>query len=202
MKHLLIVANPRHRSFTHKVARAYADELESLGHEVAFRDLYQMKFDPVLGADELLGAAPPVVPPAIRREQRHLAAAGALAFFYPLWWAFMPAIVKGYIDRVFSVGFAYDFEGGAMLPRLTGKKALIFTSSGADMAYLRDSGQWPAMQALERDHILGPCGIELLDHVHFPAIHPELSAHTLAAHLERTRQTAGTHWSAVPVPAG
>lgn len=202
MRHLLIVANPRRQSFTHKVARAYADELESLGHEVAFRDLYKLNFDPVLGPDELLGPTPPAVPPDIRREQRHVEAAGAIAFFYPLWWAFMPAIVKGYIDRVFSVGFAYAFEGDAMVPRLSGKKALIFTSSGADMAYLQDSGQWRAMCALERDHILAPCGIELLDHVHFPAIQPGLPMSVLDTHRARVRQTAERCWGTAPVPVG
>lgn len=194
MKHLIIVCHPKRRSFTQAVAREYAKALKALGHKTVVRDLYRLRFDPVLGAGELLDAAKPSIPSAVRREQRHLAEADAVAFFYPLWWAFMPAMVKGYIDRVLSAGFAYDVEGDDMIPRLSGKKALIFTSSGADMAYLRQSEQWHAMRLLEKDHILSLCGIKLLEHVHFELIAPGLSKQSVETHLARVRRAVRKHW--------
>ncbi|HYB57803.1 MAG TPA: NAD(P)H-dependent oxidoreductase [Alphaproteobacteria bacterium] len=202
MQHLLIVSHPQRRSFTQSVAQTYRGALEALGHETVVRDLYRLGFDPVLGEGELPGAKKPVLPAAVRREQRHLAAAGALALFFPLWWAFMPAMTKGYIDRVLSLGFAYGFDGDDLIPLLTGKKALVFTSSAADMAYLRRSKQWQAMRVLERDHILALCGIELLEHVHFPSITPDLSRRSVDRHLERVRRAVEDHWGTAPAPRG
>lgn len=198
MKHLVVIAHPRGQSFTHAMARTYATELKTLGHDVAVRDLYRRHFDPVLGEGELLGRARPSVPPAVRREQRYLLEAGAVALFYPLWWALMPAILKGYFDRVLSCGFAYDLKDDDMVPRLTGRKALIFTSSGADMGYLRKSRQWQSMRTIEENHILSPCGIELLDHVHFPSIGGEIPDRVFARHADRVRRAVQENWGATP----
>jgi NAD(P)H dehydrogenase (quinone) len=202
MRHLLIVCHPKRQSFTQTIARAYAKHLDTLGQEVEIRDLYRTGFDPLLGEGELMGAAKPFVPAGVRREQRRLLAAGAIAFFYPIWWAYMPAMLKGYIDRVFAAGVAYDMGAEEMVPRLKGKKALVFTSSGADMAYLRRSKQWNAMRTLERDHIFALCGIDLLDHIHFPSITPDLPARTMEKHLSTVRASVERHWAGAPAPQG
>lgn len=198
MNHLLVVCHPKRQSFTQSVAHTYAKALEALGHEVVVRDLYHVNFDPVLNERELMGIRKPFVPGAVRREQRRISDAGAIAFFYPIWWGFMPAMLKGYIDRVFSAGFAYDIEGDEMLPLLAGKQAVVFTNSGADMAYLRRSKQWRAMRLLEEDHMLSLCGITLLDHMHFPSITPDLPERTREKHLMLVRKTVEKHWDAAP----
>lgn len=202
MRHLLIVCHPKRRSFTQSVARSYAEAAKTLGHDVIIRDLYRLGFDPILRTRELLDAKNPVVPAAVRREQRLLAEAEAIAFFYPLWWAFMPAMMKGYFDRVLSSGFAYDFKGDDMIPRLAGKKATIFTSSGADMAYLRRSKQWDAMRVLEEDHILSLCGIELIEHVHFPSVMPGLPKRTTEKHLAKIGKTVQKYFGATRAARG
>lgn len=202
MQHLLVICHPKRQSFVQTMAHAYAQQLESLGHDVVIRDLYHAHFDPLLGERELIGTKKPFVPSAVRREQRHVIEAGAIAFFYPLWWAYMPAMLKGYIDRVFSAGVAYDLKGEEMIPRLSGKKALIFTSSGADMPYLRRSKQWRAMRILEEDHILSLCGIELLEHVHFGSVTPDLSKRAVEKNLGVVRKAVQTHWGSVPAAQG
>lgn len=202
MQHLLIVCHPKRQSFTQTIARAYAKELEALGQEAVIRDLYRTGFDPLLGEGELMGAAKPFVPAAVRREQRRLLDAGAIAFFYPLWWAYMPAMLKGYIDRVLATGVAYDIRAEEMIPRLTGKKALIFTSSAADMAFLRRSKQWSAMRTLEKEHVFFPCGIELLDHIHFPSVTPDLAKRSMEKHLSAVRACVEKHWGSTPAVQG
>jgi NAD(P)H dehydrogenase (quinone) len=202
MQHLLIVSHPGRESFTHAIARAYKRELEALGHETVLRDLYRTRFDPLLGEGELIGAARSFTPAAVRREQRRLLDAGAVAFFFPLWWAYMPAMMKGYIDRVLAAGVAYDLHDDEMTPRMLGKKALIFTSSGADMTYLRRSRQWRAMRTLEEDHILSFCGIALLEHVHFASIRPGLPKRTVEKHLDTVREIVQKHWGNVPAAQG
>ncbi len=202
MKHLVVICHPRRKSFVQAIAQSYVEGLESLGNEVVVRDLYRLHFDPVLGEAELSNAKKRITPRAVRSEQRHLAEAGCVAFFYPLWWAFMPAMMKGYIDRVLCDGFAYDLKGEAMIPRLSGKKALIFTSSGADMAFLRRSKQWQSMRLIEEESILALCGIDLLDHVHFASILPDLPQRSIDKHLAIAAKTAQKHWGKVPAAQG
>jgi NAD(P)H dehydrogenase (quinone) len=196
MRHLLIVCHPKRQSFTQAVARAYAEAVKALGDEAIIRDLYRLGFDPILRERELLDAKKSVIPTVVRQEQRLLAEAETIAFFYPLWWAFMPAMMKGYFDRVLSSGFAYDFKGDDMIPRLADKTAMIFTSSGADMAYLRRSKQWDAMRVLEEDHILSLCGIELIEHMHFPSVVPGLPKLTTEKHLARVGKTVQKYFGA------
>lgn len=202
MKHLVVICHPGRKSFTQTIGRGYAQAVESLGNHAVIRDLYGLHFDPVLGESELLDAEKRLVPSAVRREQRHLAEVGAVAFLYPLWWAFMPAMMKGYIDRVLACGFAYDIKNGEMVPRLSGKKALIFTSSGADMAYLRRSKQWRSMRLLEEDNILSLCGIELLEHVHFASVMPDLPKRSIEKHLAIVAETVQKHWGKAPAAQG
>ena len=202
MQHLVIICHPKKQSFTQTAARAYCQELQSLGQEVIVRDLYRAHFDPLLGERELIGTKKPFAPSAVRREQQHLIDAGAIAFFYPLWWAYMPAMLKGYIDRVFSAGVAYDLKGDEMIPRLSGRRALIFTSSGADMAYLRRSKQWRSMRVLEEDHILSLCGIELVEHIHFPSVTPDLSKREVDKHIAAVRKAAQRYWGSAPAAQG
>ena len=114
----------------------------------------------------------------------------------------MPAMMKGYFDRVFSRGFAYDFQGDDITPLLPDKTALIFTTSGASMADLRRSKQWHAVRALEEDNILSPCGIKLLDHVHLPSIRPGLTIQTAEKHFTAIRPAVEKNWGAQPAPAG
>ncbi len=72
MRHLLIVAHPPQQSFTKAVAQAYANALEARGHDIVVRDLYRLRFNPVLSAEELLGPEPPKIPKAVQREQEHI----------------------------------------------------------------------------------------------------------------------------------
>jgi len=196
MKHLIVVAHPNEASFTMSLARTYADELEKIGDETHVSDLYRLDFDPVLSPAELPGsAAGSPVPGDVRREQDNLCTVAAIAFIYPLWWASMPAIMKGYIDRVFSYGFAYDFKGGAMRGLLSGRKTVVMTVSAAPLEEMRRSGEWDAVQALQDAHIFRTCGLDLVEHLHFSAVVPGLNEDMVRRHLDRVRACAQGHFS-------
>ena len=105
MRHAVIVAHPRRRSVTCAIAQAYAEAARALGHEVVERDLYRLGFDPCLKAEEIPDAEPPRFGEDVRREREALKDADVFAFVYPLWFNAPPAILKGYVDRVFSMGF-------------------------------------------------------------------------------------------------
>jgi NAD(P)H dehydrogenase (quinone) len=191
MKHLVVVAHPNPKSFTHALAGAYSAELASMGHEIVLRDLYAMGFDPVLQPCELNAQGAKDA----QAEQALLKGADATAFFYPLWWASMPAILKGYIDRVFAHGVAYDFQGPMMHGLLTGKTNLLVTISAAPRAMLQKTGAWDAIQAIQDSHIFHSVGLTLADHLHFGEVIPGMSETTAHRHFDTVRTAAHRYFA-------
>jgi len=175
MRHLVVVAHPAAHSFTMALASTYAAELEQLGHRQVTYDLYRMAFNPVLSAQELVPiTADHAASSDVAKAQEDIRGADVLTLIYPLWWMSMPAIMKGYIDRVFARGFAYESKDGIVRGLLTGKKAVLITVSGAPLPLLVASGNWNAVQVLQDSHILRSTGFELLEHLHFDEIVPNL----------------------------
>jgi NAD(P)H dehydrogenase (quinone) len=194
MQHVVVVAHPAEESFTMALARAYAAELEALGHRQLTRDLYRMGFDPVLAAAELGPVA--TVAADVAAAQAELRAADALTVIYPLWWMAMPAMMKGYIDRVFARGFAYQATGGVVRGLLDGKTAVLITISGAPLPVLVDSGKWQAAQVLQDGHVFRSAGFDLLEHLHFDEVTPQMPAETAERHLARVRACARRNFPA------
>jgi NAD(P)H dehydrogenase (quinone) len=106
----------------------------------------------------------------------------------------MPAMMKGYIDRVFARGFAYESRNGVVHGLLSGRQSVLITISGAPLPVLIKSGDWSAVQALQDAHILRAAGFELLEHVHFDEVAPHLAETTVEQHLERVRACAREHF--------
>jgi len=202
MNHLIVVAHPVAESFTMALARTFAGELEQLGHAHRTHDLYRMGFDPVLRASELdASGTSPTPDSAVLEAQRCLRAADVLTVIYPLWWLSMPAILKGYIDRVFARGFAYEARGGQVHGLLTGKKCVLITLSGAPLAVLAERGRWNAVQLLQDAHIFRSAGFELLDHLHFDRIEPQLSSTIAERYKTRVRSCARQLFPSLPSAA-
>ena len=185
MKHAVIVAHPNATSFTCARAQAYAHAARGLGHDVIERDLYRMRFDPCLKAAELPGSHRPRFGADVQAERALLEDTDVLAFIYPLWFNAPPAILKGYVDRVLSMGFGYEPTPGGTGPRLTNTRLISFTTSGAPEAWVRDTGALSALDRLFDAHLAGVCGLSIVDHVHeggiVQGLTPEAGEATLAA---------------------
>ena len=198
MKHLIVVAHPAENSFTMALTRTYAAELEKLGHSQRTFDLYRAGFDPVFRAHELAPVdADHPASADVARAQDDIRAADVLTVLYPLWWLTMPAMMKGYIDRVFARGFAYESRDGVVHGLLSGKKAILITLSGAPLPLLIKSGNWNAVQVLQDTHIFRSAGFELLEHLHFDQVVPQLSRAIAQQHMARVRTCAQRHFPAV-----
>jgi NAD(P)H dehydrogenase (quinone) len=196
MKHLIIVAHPVEDSFTMGLARSYAAELERLGHSQQTYDLYRMGFNPVLAGSELLPVSSDHPASAdVLQAQHDIGAADVLTVIYPLWWLSMPAIMKGYIDRVFARGFAYESHGGVVQGLLGGKRSVLITVSGAPLPLLVKSGNWNAVQVLQDTHIFRSAGFELLEHLHFDEVVPQLPKTIVEQHRVRVQACARQHFS-------
>lgn len=195
MKHAIILAHPETESFNSSVARAYCRAAESIGQEVLLRDLYALDFDPRLKASER-PEAPHFAPAAdVQIERGLLADADVFAFIYPFWFNAPPAILKGYIDRVFGTGFGYQqLRNGGEEPLLTGRKMISFTSSGSTKARLEEQGSWLSICQLFDHHFAGLCGLEVIDHVHFPSIVPGLAKRWVDENLWKTENKVREHF--------
>lgn len=115
MKVLTVVSHPRKDSLTFKAAARFVQGLAEAGHEYELLDLHGIGFDPVLrGVDEPdWTAGEQTFSPEVEREINRMKKHDALAIIFPLWWWHLPAMLKGYIDRVWNNGFAY---GSNQLP--------------------------------------------------------------------------------------
>lgn len=128
MKVLTVVTHPRVNSFTFAVTERFVQGLQDAGHETEVLDLHRIGFDPVLWeADEPDWSDPGKVFSAeVENEIARMKQHDALAYIFPVWWYGVPAMLKGYIDRVWNHGFAYG--GGSKLHH---KKALWIALAGA-----------------------------------------------------------------------
>lgn len=115
MKVLTVVSHPRTDSLTMQVAEQFIKGLKEAGHEVEVLDLYRENFDPVLlGEDEPDWADDGIhYSETVMREIDRMNQADGLAFIFPVWWYSIPAMLKGYIDRVWQYNYAY---GNSKLP--------------------------------------------------------------------------------------
>jgi NAD(P)H dehydrogenase (quinone) len=176
MKHALIVAHPNPDSFNLAMAHAYEAAAKALGHAVVMRDLYRTGFDPRLGLAELPGPKGFAPGADVVAERALIADADVFAFVYPLWFYAPPAMLKGYIDRVFGMGFGYGRGEGGNAPLLSGRMMISLSSSGAPEAWMRQTGDWDAMRKLFDTHVAGVCGLSVVDHLHFGGIVPGITA--------------------------
>lgn len=203
MKHLIVVAHPSASSFTMALTRLYATELERLGHTQCTSDLYRMGFNPILDAEELAAADSHRVGGSsargfaadVARAQRDVRQADVLTAIYPLWWLSMPALMKGYIDRVFARGFAYESAEGIVRGLLTGKKCVLITLSGAPLTVFAKDGRWSAVQTLQDTHIFRSAGFELLEHLHLDQVQPNLPIALAERHFASILDCARRHFS-------
>jgi NAD(P)H dehydrogenase (quinone) len=170
MKHAIILAHPKPDSLCASIASAYAAAAHTLGHKVTLRDLYAMDFDPCLRAEELPTDTGYTLAPDAVAEREHVADADVFAFVYPFWFNAPPAILKGYVDRILSMGFGYEFDIGGSNPLLTGRKLVSLTTSGAPDSWVRDSGALSTLVAQFDRHLAGVTGLEVADHQHFGAV--------------------------------
>jgi NAD(P)H dehydrogenase (quinone) len=127
MNVLVILGHQNKGSFCHAITDAAVGELEALGHQVVYHDLYDEKFDPVLPQAEIPKDAP--LPPVIQKHCDEVAAAEGYVVVHPNWWGQPPAILKGWLDRVFRQGVVYEFTLDGVNGFLKGKTAVVITTS-------------------------------------------------------------------------
>lgn len=135
MKCLVVTAHPLNNSLCKLLTKHVINKLNQMGHEVTIEDLYAEKFDPVLSVVERGSYySEEYASASIDEQARRLLETDALVLLFPTWWFGFPAILKGWFDRVWGPGIAYDHakDLGAIKPRLKNlKKVLVITTLGS-----------------------------------------------------------------------
>ena len=172
MKVLIVYAHPDPSSFCAALKGAAAEAIHKAGHQAIISDLYAEGFNPVAGRHDFLAAADAErfhyqseqlhaaqtlgFCGEISREQGRVEAANAIVFLFPLWWGGPPAILKGWIDRVYAFGFAYGVGpyGGSQWGKrfgegaLEGRRAMVATTVGGRMSHYGPRGVGGAIDDL------------------------------------------------------
>lgn len=173
MKVLVVYAHPNPQSFNHAVLDAFCRGLEEGGHTREVVDLYAIGFDPRLSAEEFaqLTSARETARD-VREQQEKVAWADGLAFVFPVVWMGFPAILKGWIERIFSIGFAYQVNEAGARGNLEGRigllrhhKALLMSTTHWSKESYERSGLRAAMQKIMVNYALEFPGIDRVEHV-------------------------------------
>lgn len=157
MKVLIVLCHPLLSSFNTKIAGSARAAVEAAGHTPLFHDLYREPFNPVLTEEEFKRGYS--LDEQVQRYMDEVSESEVLVFVHPDWWSDMPALLKGWIDRVFRSGIAFDHTGEDFLPKkleklMTGKKGLAYCTSDGD------NGSTPhPLVALWEEKIFGYCGV-------------------------------------------
>ena len=152
----MVLCHPNLTGFNQAVAEAAVKTLGE-GYAVDFLDLYKEQFDPVLPAPELPRKFS--FDETVLKYGELVKAASVFVFVHPDWWGGPPALLKGFIDRVFRPGIAYEFEGYEFLSKkkqelFAGRKALVFSTTD----YPAPEGDDPSAKIWKRN-VFAYCGI-------------------------------------------
>lgn len=191
MKHVIVLAHPKPGSLNASIARTCAETLSGLGHEVDLRDLYAMDFDPRLRAEEIpvdTGFRPA---PDVVAERERLADADGFILVYPFWFNAPPAILKGYVDRVFGMGFGYAPGRGGTEPLLKGRSLFSVSTSGAPDRWVNSTGALKGLMEVFDFHLAAVCGLDVRDHVHLGGVVSNLNEVAAEAMLDEVRSGIG-----------
>ena len=156
---LALLCHPVRSSFCGSVLDRYARGLVTAGHTVEVADLYRERFDPVFHAEDYVQFEGGRMPPDVLAEQARVDRCDALSFITPVWWLGMPAMLKGWFDRVWSNGWAYEFSNNPEGSLLRKRPFVFLLTAGGSRGTYRDYRYDVALDTIIRVGMLDWCGV-------------------------------------------
>jgi NAD(P)H dehydrogenase (quinone) len=185
---LIVFAHPSGTSFNRAVLERLVGALRALDHTVKVCDLYAERFDPLMTAPELHEQGRP---PDVHRAQQLVLGAEVLFFVYPTWWWTPPAMLKGWLERVICIGFAFRFE--VTLNRfaglLEGRRAFAISTGSADPTTYAAPWQADAHREFVKE-ILAVAGVPMVEHLALTNVHQYAPPDDLLAALDSVERLA------------
>ena len=160
MKCLIVTTHPLNDSLCKLLTKHVVSNLKQMGHDVTIEDLYAEKFEPALTATEresYYGESYESSNVAVQVSR--LQEAEALVLLFPTWWFGFPAMLKGWFDRVWGPGIAYDHASdlGPIKPRLDNlRKVLVVTTLGSPW-WVDRLIMWQPVKRVMKIALLGTC---------------------------------------------
>lgn len=161
MHALIVTAHPEPQSLTNSIAAKIGEGLAGAGHTFEIADLAAEGFDPRFTPGDLAVHRHKAARPAdVAAEQARIDRSDALVLVYPVYWWSMPGLMKGWIDRVFSNQWAFDFtlQDGGMVKKLQHLKVHLVQVAGADAVTYERHGYFDAMKTQIDHGIFDFCG--------------------------------------------
>ena len=195
MTHVVVLAHPAPSSFNAGAAHAYMEAVRALGGDCALRDLYQQDFDPRLKSTELPWSKDFAVAADVASERKVISGARTLVFVYPFWFNAPPAILKGYVERVFGLGFAYEPDFGGTRPLLDGKRLITISTSGAPNQWVGQTGAVERLRESFDNHLAAVCGLTVLEHLHLGGVTQGIRGDVVERMFDQVRALVHRHFS-------
>jgi NAD(P)H dehydrogenase (quinone) len=184
MHALAVLSHPSRASFSAAMLDAFCAGASESGHTVDVLDLHNDPFAFAFQQADLAQLVGGAMPPDVLGMQARVAAADALCFTYPVYWWTMPALLRGWIDRVFSAGWAYRMTDDADKGLLRDRPTFLLQMAGAREATIEQFGYGPAMRRLIDEGLFRYCGLTALH------AHTVFDVHDSAANRESGLATA------------
>lgn len=175
MKTKIILCHPNSKSLCAEIANSIKASLEVSGNRVEIENLYESSFDPVLSLADIELVSRGVAAPEVCEYHAELLSLDAVIFVYPVWWFDRPALLKGWFDRVFCHGFAFDVGAGGPRGKLSHLRSFVVQVAGGPEEVYAQGNLLSVIQSDISIGTLGFCGIS------------PVQVHTLFGSVSRSR---------------
>ena len=164
MHALIVLSHPNPQSFSHGIAAQLAQGVETNGHTAEIADLAAEGFDPRFTRNDVDVSNKEALPAEdVIAEQKRVDRADALVLVYPVYWWSMPGLLKGWIDRVFTNGWAYDYGADLrVVKKLRRLPVHLLAHGAADEKTYQKYGYLDAMKKQIDEGIFDYCGAKVL----------------------------------------
>lgn len=160
MKCLVVVTHPLKDSLCRYLAEQVVTQLLERGHDVTVENLYESGFDPALSPRERSAYYDePYDSSGVAEQVCRLQSAEAIVLVYPTWWFGFPAMLKGWFDRVWSPGIAYDHASdlGSIQPRLDNLRHVLAVTTLGSPWWVDRLVMWQPVKRVLKVGLLGAC---------------------------------------------
>lgn len=163
MKFLIVDSHPYSESFNRQLTRKIEEAVKEK-HQVEVVNLVDDKFNPVMEAADLrLFSSGKSADPKVAEYQQKIDEADCLVFAFPIWWSTMPAVLKGFLDKVLLYGYAYTYGENGMLEGLLSKQAVVITTMETPNSMFDEMINNPVKNQFI-NATLGSCGVQTIRH--------------------------------------
>ena len=200
--HIVILAHPDPQSFNAAVARTYVETITAAGHRAVRRDLYRLGFDPILKNHERPDHRGFEVSADVRAEYEAIDGAEVYTLIYPLWFGLPPAMLVGYINRIFGAGVTLaEVQGRAAKGVLSGKRLMSIISSGARDIWLDEQGQIEGLRSVLGRYLEHAFQMRGAEHLQLGHIVEDMSQRLIDERLLQVKECAQRLCSAIDAGA-